>query len=165
MTIDRSRLRPGMDVAGPDGGYIGNVANVGASDIAVNRPETSTIHVPVDAITWVDNGRVILNVSAGDVDLKNWPHDGAFVGAVSTRPGPQGPGIPSGRPGWPTFEGTGVPYEPGPGASNLVDDTEPGELDQAARGIPGTGTAGAGGASSDVQDPGAERPHMGREGL
>lgn len=158
MAADRSRVRPGMDVVGPDGVYIGSVADVTDEHVVVTRPETSTIYVPLDAVTGSDEQQVALNVSASDIDLQNWPHEGSFVGAVSTRPGPQGPGMPSGQPGWPTFEGTGRPYEPGPGAGNLVDDTDAGTLQTPSPHLPGAGSTGVAGLSPQELDVDANQP-------
>lgn len=136
-----SDVQPGMDVVGPHGRYIGNVAERRDQDMLINRPEASGVYVPFEAIERVDDGRVILNVAAQDIDLKNWPHPAAgtaISGGMPARPGPAGTGIPSGEPGTPTFESTGAAYHPGPGARNMTDDEEGDTAQQPEPRLPGS---------------------------
>ncbi|MBX6342539.1 MAG: DUF2171 domain-containing protein, partial [Thermomicrobiaceae bacterium] len=144
MANERARIHAGMEVVGSDGQRVGTVTETRERDVRVSREiqgQPSDVFVPLDAVARVDDDRLVLTLPAADVDLQNWPHEGAAtVGAVSSNPGPAGGGMPSGRPGWPTFESvdSSVP-QPGAGASNLTSDQEAGARGTAApTGLPGT---------------------------
>ncbi len=72
-STQRDQIRKGMDVIGRNGEAIGQVKEVRSYDFLVDRPMARDIYVPFDACQSTDNGKIRLNIRAGDVDNQNWP--------------------------------------------------------------------------------------------
>lgn len=73
--IDRTRpwgsdyLEPGMVVLGDDGDVVGQIAQLNADAISVHRTPLPMISLPIDLISMVHDGVVILGVSGEFADL------------------------------------------------------------------------------------------------
>lgn len=124
--IGSGSVPAGTEVVGSDGQYVGIAGETSAENGGVLVTERRTggdIYVPFAAFTGMQGNRATVNLPAADVDLQNWPHPSTAgtVGGSPANPGPAGTGMPTGQPGWPTFEGTGRD-NPGAGAGNLVSD-------------------------------------------
>ena len=74
MASSRTQIRPDLYVFGSDGGSIGTVHEVRASDFLVNRPLARDVYVPFSAIRSVADGLVMLNIEAYQVDHMGWPN-------------------------------------------------------------------------------------------
>ena len=69
-----SYLQEGMEVVGSDGNRVGRVKEVRDSDFLVDRSPQRDVYVPFDAVQAVVDGRVVLNVPAGQVGYTDWPN-------------------------------------------------------------------------------------------
>jgi hypothetical protein len=65
-------VKPGMVVAGADGGNVGRVKEVRRTDFLVSRRLAVDLYVPYGACQAMDGDRVILKVPAGDVGDQGW---------------------------------------------------------------------------------------------
>jgi len=68
----RFSIREAMDVVGSDGVMIGRVKETRGNEFLVDRSMQRDVYVPMSAIHTVDGDRVMLNVSARDVDQQGW---------------------------------------------------------------------------------------------
>lgn len=71
-TVDRSQIKEGFEVVGPDMSHIGSVKEVRGSDFLVDRSMQRDVYVPFDAVMSVAETRVVLGIQADQVDDMDW---------------------------------------------------------------------------------------------
>jgi Uncharacterized protein conserved in bacteria (DUF2171) len=79
MASGFSELMAGMEVRGTDGHRLGQIKEVHESEILVSRRLQPTVHVPDAAIRAVTGRRVVLALTAAEVDDLYWTHAGEDI--------------------------------------------------------------------------------------
>ncbi len=70
--VGREQLSTGMEVVDADGGQIGYVKELHGRDMLLDRPRMRDIYVPYSAIRDIARDRVVLAVTAREVDAQGW---------------------------------------------------------------------------------------------
>ncbi|MBI4497429.1 MAG: DUF2171 domain-containing protein [Chloroflexi bacterium] len=73
----RAQLREGLGVMSSDGVKVGTVKEVRAQDLLVIRPLGSNLYVPIDDVADIAADRLVLDVSADQVNKMRWEHPSA----------------------------------------------------------------------------------------
>lgn len=77
MTLERPKVKVGMDIVGSDGDAVGQVKEVRENDLLVHRAMQRDIYIPFSAIHSCTDRACMLNIPAGQVDNMGWPSPGA----------------------------------------------------------------------------------------
>jgi hypothetical protein len=75
--LNQSRILPGMDVVGSDGGSVGQVKEVHENDFLVDRPMARDVYIPFNACQSA-RGQVMLKIRSDQVNEQNWPAPEVF---------------------------------------------------------------------------------------
>ena len=73
MTIDRSRIRVGMEVVAVDDEHLGRVQDIRDADFLLHHPTVRRdFDVPLSAVQRVDHDRLVLTIRGDEVEMMGW---------------------------------------------------------------------------------------------
>lgn len=71
-TVMRAAMRLGLEVLGSDRQPIGMVQQARDDDFLVDRPGTANIYIPYAAVRSLNEGQVVLDIPASQIDAQGW---------------------------------------------------------------------------------------------